>query len=373
MASNNVHILKLVEQFVEMARISSPSRREGRFAAYMQQELAALGFSVIVDEAGRAVGGDTGNIIATLPGTAAREPLVFCCHLDTVQPCDNIQPIVDNGVIRTDGTTILSGDDKGGIAALLAAIRLVQQSGAPHGPLQVVLTIGEEAGMLGAKNLAYEAIKATNAVIFDAEGEVGDIVVQGPAKNSINAVVHGRTAHAGLHPEEGVSAIQVAARAIDRMKLLRIDEDTTANIGTISGGAATNIVAGETTVTAEARSLSNAKLETQSRHMADCFRAAAAEFGVTADVEVASSYAAYQVPAHAPLVKRCQEVMTGLGLTPRLVATGGGSDCNVFNARGITAIDIAIGMTAAHTVHESIRIADLAQTARLMAALLTQQ
>ena len=361
---------RLVDQFIQMVRISSPSRQEGAFAAYMKQELEKLGFAVEFDTAGDKVGGNTGNLIATLPGSKEAEPLMFCCHMDTVLPCANIQPLIDGDVIRSDGTTILSGDDKAGIAAILEAIRRIQEQKVEHGLLQVVLTICEEVGMYGSKGLDYGKIKAKRAFILDSSGPIGKIVVQGPAKDVIKAVVHGRSAHAGLAPEKGISAIQVAARAIDMMKLLRIDEETTANLGTISGGSATNIVADQVEVVAEARSLRNEKLDRQSGHMKECFEQAAREYGASADVTIDRSYAAFQLTAETPAVKQCVTAMQRLGIEPMLQSTGGGSDCNVFNGHGLTAVDLAIGMTDVHSREESIKISDMETVTRLIESII---
>lgn len=361
---------RLVDQFIAMVKISSPSRQEGAFAAYLQKELEALGFSVDIDAAGDQAGGNTGNLIATIQGSRDIEPLMFCCHMDTVLPCANIQPLITDGVIRSDGTTILGGDDKAGIAAIFEGLRRIQERGLAHGLLQVLFTICEEVGMHGAKGLDYSKVKATRVFVLDAEGPLGQIAVQGPAKDAITAVVHGRTAHAGLYPERGVNAIQVAARAIDRMKLLRIDAVTTANIGTISGGIATNIVTAQVEVTAEARSLVNEKLDAQSAHMKECFEQAASELGAVVDVDVRRSYSAFKLTESDPVVRQCMDAMQSLGLTPALVSTGGGSDCNIFNALGLTAVDLAIGMTDVHTNQESIKIADLETAARLIEAII---
>lgn len=361
---------RLVDQFMAMVKISSPSRQEGVFAAYLQQELQALGFSVEMDSAGDQAGGNTGNLIATLKGSTDIEPLLFCCHMDTVLPCANVQPVIADGVIRSDGTTILGGDDKAGIAAIFEGLRRVQERELPHGLLQVLFTICEEVGMHGAKGLDYSKVRATRVFVLDAEGPVGQIVVQGPAKDTLTALVEGRTAHAGLNPERGINAIQVAARAIDRMKLLRIDAVTTANIGTIRGGSATNIVTEQVEISAEARSLVNEKLDVQSAHMKTCFEQAASEFGATVKVGIQRSYAAFKLTEGDPVVRQCVDAMQSLGLTPQLVASGGGSDCNIFNALGMTAIDVAVGMTDVHTKQESIKIADLEAAARLIEAII---
>ena len=366
----NKNTQRLVDQFMAMAKIASPSRQEGRLAAYLKPELEALGFVVEFDSAGELAGGDTGNLIATLPGDPDIEPLVLSCHMDTVTPCIGVTPIVEDGVIRSDGTTVLGGDDKAGIAAILEGVRRIRERGVRHGLIQAVFTICEEVGMHGAMGLDYSKIRAKRAFILDADGPIGQILVRGPAKDSIHAVIHGRSAHAGLKPEAGISAIQVAARAIERMKLLRIDDETTANLGQISGGGATNIVTDRVEITAEARSLTNEKLDAQGAHMKACLEDAAHEFGATAEVTIERSYHAFSLDADEPVVRHCAAAMRHLGLTPTLTSTGGGSDCNVFNRHGMKAVDLSIGMTDVHTCKESLRIDDLEMTARLVEALI---
>ena len=363
---------RLVDQFLDMVKISSPSRHEGQFAAYMQKELEALGFSVEFDRAGEPVGGDTGNLIATLEGNPAMEPLAFSSHMDTVTPCENINPIIKDGVIYSDGTTILSADDKSGIAAIVEGIRRVLESQTAHGLIQVILTIGEETGLYGAKRLDYSKIKAKRFFVFDSSGDVGKIIVKAPASDEIRAIIHGRTAHAGLAPEQGISAIQVAARAIDSMSLLRIDPETTANIGMIHGGEATNIVAGEVQVIAEARSLDNHKLAIQSQHMKACFEEAARAFGATADVHIDRRYDAFNLSEDSPVVLQCIAAMKKLGLSPQLVSTGGGSDCNILNANGLAAVNLSTGMTSVHTTQEHIKLEALETAARLVQAIIEE-
>ena len=366
----NKNTQRLVDQFMAMAKIASPSRQEGRLAAYLTPELEALGFVVEFDSAGELAGGDTGNLIATLPGDPDIEPLVLSCHMDTVTPCIGVTPIVEDGVIRSDGTTVLGGDDKAGIAAILEGVRRIRERGVRHGLIQAVFTICEEVGMHGAMGLDYSKIRAKRAFILDADGPIGQILVRGPAKDAIHAVIHGRSAHAGLKPEAGISAIQVAARAIERMKLLRIDDETTANLGQISGGGATNIVTDRVEITAEARSLTNEKLDAQGAHMKACLEDAAHEFGATAEVTIERSYHAFSLDADEPVVRHCVAAMQSLGITPTLASTGGGSDCNVFNRHGMKAVDLSIGMTDVHTCMESLRIEDLEMTARLVEALI---
>lgn len=365
-----INTKRMVDQFVEMAKIASPSQKEAKYAAYLKQELQELGFEVYIDNAGNCIGGDTGNIIATLRGDKEAEPIMFCCHMDTVLPCENINPIVEGDIIKSDGTTILSGDDKGGIAAILEAIRIVKEQNIAHGTIQAVFTICEESGMHGAKNLDLSKIIAKQAFILDCGGAIGKVINQGPAKDAVKATIYGKTAHAGLCPEKGISAIQIAAQAIADMKLLRIDADTTANIGSIHGGGATNIVPDKVEVIAEARSLSNEKLDAQSAHMKECFQKAAAKLGGRAEVDIQRSYPAYSLDSEAVAVKMAAKAFASMGIKMELVSTGGGSDCNIFNGKGITALDLAIGMTDVHSTDEYIKISDMEKSAQVVVELI---
>ncbi len=195
-----------------------------------------IGLEVYMDDAGEKVGSNSGNLIGKLRGNTDGETILFSAHMDTVSPGIGIKPIIKDGVIYSDGTTILGGDDKAGIAAILEAIEIIVENNIPHGDIEVVFSIFEEGGLFGAKNLDYTKLNAKVGFVLDSGGEPGQIIVQGPAQNKINAKFIGKEAHAGVAPENGISAIQIAAEAISNMKLLRIDEETTANIGYILVG-----------------------------------------------------------------------------------------------------------------------------------------
>jgi tripeptide aminopeptidase len=227
---------RVVEEFLELVQISSHSGKEGTIARVLTKKLEALGLEVYTDDAGKRTGGETGNIIAKLKGTTGGAAILFCCHMDTVTPGKGVKPVIKDGIIYSDGTTILGGDNKGGIAAVLEGIRSLKEGNTPHGDVEVVFSIWEEGGLLGAKNLDYGKLKAKYGFVLDSGGSPGEIITVGPSQDQIKAKIHGRSAHAGVAPEEGISAIMIAARAIDNMKLLRIDEETTANIGVIRGG-----------------------------------------------------------------------------------------------------------------------------------------
>ena len=274
---------RLEAEFLDLVRVSSASRREGAIAERLRATLSGFGVPVEEDDAGRAVGGEVGNLLARFPGTAAgAPPLLLCAHMDTVVPCEGVRPVVNGDVVRTDGATVLGGDDKAGIVAILEALRVVRGLGIPHGPVDVLFTICEEFGLLGAKHFDVARLRARTGLVLDVDG-VAELVTRAPAANRMEFTVHGLEAHAGVCPEQGISAIKVAAEAIAVMRLGRIDEETTANIGVIEGGFAANIVPNRVRLRAEARSRSLEKLEAQSRHMRACFDQAVARHRVAGD------------------------------------------------------------------------------------------
>jgi tripeptide aminopeptidase len=359
---------RLVKDFMEMVQITSLSLREKNFADYLAKRLEAMGLEVCFDNAGEKCNGSTGNIIAKLKGNTKAPTIMFGAHMDTVVPGENIKPQIRDGAIYSDGTTILGSDDKAGIAAIIEAINYIKENNISHGDIELVFFIAEEGGLFGSKHLDYSKLDSKMAFILDSGGPVGNVIVQGPAQMKIIADFKGKAAHAGVAPEQGINAIQVAARAIDKMKLLRIDEETTANVGVISGGSATNIVADSVNVKFEARSLCNDKLKAQTDHMVDCINKACEEYNASCDLQVQLSYPAFSIEI-ALLVTKAIEA---IGLTPELKSTGGGSDTNVLNGNGIAAVTLAIGMTNVHTTSEYITIESLEQSAKLVASIIQQ-
>lgn len=357
---------RIVKEFIEYVQIDSPTRKEGNFVKFIRKELEDLGLEVVVDNAGEKIGSDGNNIIATLKGDKDVEPIMLCCHMDTVSPGEGIKPIIKDGVIYSDGTTILGGDNKAGIAAIVEAIRTILEENVSHGDIEVVFTIAEEGGLNGAKNLDYSKIKSKTAFVLDSSGDLGQIVIQGPAQDKINAKIKGKPAHAGVCPEEGISAIQVAAAAINKMNLLRIDEDTTANIGIINGGKATNIVCPEVEIKAEARSLSNEKLDKQTAHMVECFEKAAKEFGAEIEIETSRAYGAFKIDENDKIVNTVRKACENIGLKAFTDSTGGGSDTNILNVNGIKCVNLGIGEKKAHTLEEHMSIEDLVGTSKLV-------
>lgn len=357
---------RIVNEFLKYVQIDSPTKQEADFAKFISEELKALGLEVYIDDAGEKVGSNTGNVIGKLKGTKEAEPILFSCHMDTVSPGVGIKPIIKDDVIYSDGTTILGGDNKAGIAAVVEALKVIKENNIEHGPIEVAFSIFEEGGLFGAKNFDYSKLASKMGFVLDSGGDPGQIVVKGPAQDKINAKIMGRPAHAGVAPEEGISAIQVAAAAITKMSLLRIDEETTANIGVIQGGQVTNIVCPEVEIKAEARSLSNEKLDKQTAHMVECLKQAAEEFGAKVEIETERMYGAFVIEEDAEIVHVVRKACDSLGLKAFTDSTGGGSDTNILNGNGITAVNLGIGEKKPHTLEEHLKIEDLVNTARLV-------
>ena len=259
---------RLIDTFLELVQIDSESFHEKKIHGFLVSRLKELGCRVYVDKAGSAYNTDApGNIIAFLPGTAKSKPVVLCSHMDTVVPGKGVKPVVKKDCITSDGTTILGADDKAGLAIILEVLRtLKEQTQVPYPPVEAVFTLTEETGMQGAKNLDYKKIKGREGLILDNE-EVTELLVQGPAVNTIEVWIKGLAAHAGVCPEKGISALEVAAYALSQMKLGRVDKETVANFGVVQGGKVTNVVMDEVYLKGEARSLSDAKLAKQTAHM----------------------------------------------------------------------------------------------------------
>lgn len=363
---------RLVNEFMEMVQITSLSLKEKTFAEYMINKLMTMDIDAYIDDAGEKCGGNTGNIIARIKGNTAAPSILLGAHMDTVTPGENIKPQIRDGCIYSDGTTILGSDDKAAIAAILEAVRHIKENNLKHGDIELVFFISEEGGMFGSKNLDYSKVNSKLAFVFDSGGPVGNVIVKGPAQMRIEATFKGKAAHAGVAPEQGISAIQVAARAIDKMKLLRIDHETTANVGIIQGGTATNIVCDSVYTRFEARSLDNNKLKTQADHMVDCINSACSEYGADCDIKSTLNYPAFSISEDSEVSKLAIKAIESIGLKAELKSSGGGSDANILNGNGITAINLSIGMNNVHTTSENIAIDSIVKSAELVAAIIQQ-
>ena len=294
---------RLLATFLEYIQIDSESTHEGAFAARLKSDLEAIGCQVYMDASQASTGSETGNLYATLPGNREGEAMLFSAHMDTVVPGNGIKPVIEDGMIRSQGDTILGGDDKSGIVAVVETLRTIVEKDLPHPTLQAVFTVCEEIGLRGSKALELDKLAGKKVVVLDSGGDAGNIITAAPGQYKLNATVIGRRAHAGVAPEEGISAIQVAAEAVANMKLLRIDEETTANIGSFVAEYPTNIVAEQVKLVAEARSRNDEKLEAQAAHMMDCLKAACEKYGAKLEGGLSHSYSAYSYNGEDPFVK----------------------------------------------------------------------
>ena len=366
---------RLTEEFLELVSIPSLSRQEGKVARRLESILKDMGASVEVDDAGERVGGDTGNILARFPGnTPGAAPFLLSGHMDTVGPAAHVHTVVEGDLIHTDHTSVLGGDDKAGLVAILEAIRVLRERRLPHGDLEVVITICEETGLIGAKHFDCSRLRAPRGLVLDVDG-VNELVTRAPAANRLSFTVHGLEAHAGICPERGISAVQVASEAIAGMRLGRVDAETTANLGVINGGLATNIVPSQVVVRGETRSLSEEKLQAQTDHMRARFDEAASRHAVTlegreyrarVEARVERQYERLHIGDGAVIVKLVADAARTLGRACPTRSTGGGSDANVFITRGIEVANLACGMRDIHTVNEWVDVKDLVATAELV-------
>ena len=350
---------RVVNRFMNYVRIGSETHFEGEMSRYLAQELRDLGFEVYVDNCGEKVGSNGNNVYCYLPGDEAYEPMMFSSHMDTVTPGRNVEPIIKDGYITTDGTTILGADDKAGIAAIVEAMVMIKENNVNHRPIEAIFTVREEDGLLGAAALEYDRIKAKKAVVLDASDDVGKIVARAPGEYHIRAEIFGKRSHAGSDPEKGVSAIQAAVLGASRMRLQRIDFETTANIGTLSTIGATNVVQDHCMFEAETRSRNNDKLEAQKDHMIQCMQEACDELGARFQYKAWKNYEAYDYPDDHPHVQFLVEKCKQAGVNPWITHSGGATDGNVYNAKGITAIILSCGMEKEHTLEERIAIYNL--------------
>jgi tripeptide aminopeptidase len=360
---------RLCSRFMELCAIDSEPTRERPMADRLKELLAALGCTVMEDDAGEKIGGTAGNLVARLDGTGPGEPLLFSCHMDRVVPGVGVKPRIEGDFIVSDGTTVLGADDAAGLAAVLEGLTALRERNVPHPPIEIVLTVAEELALVGSRHLDTDQFASRCGFFLDAGGPVGEIVVQAPEQVKINAVFHGRSAHAGFNPEQGVSAIQAAAAAIGRMKLLRIDAETTANIGSIHAAGPTNIVADRCELQAEARSLDPAKLRVQVAEMTGAMEDAAKEYGGSVEISVVPCYPAYRIAEDTGPVQRAARAARRIGVPARFKSTGGGSDANIFNNRGIPSVVLSCGYEKVHTTEERIAPEQLALLAEWVVAI----
>ena len=329
--------------------------------AAVRAELEGMGLSVAEDDTAAETGAGCGNLLARIPGPPGRRTLMMCAHIDTVPLTDTVEVELVDGIYRNRREAILGADDKAGVAVLVEAARRWSASSAPCG-IELVFTTGEEVGLRGARAFDTSALEAELGFVLDHAAPIGRMVVAAPTYYAVHAEFIGRSAHAGIHPEQGRSAIVAAARAVESLRLGRLDEETTANVGVIRGGAAANVVPERCTLEAEVRSLDDAKASAAVSAMVDTITWAASAAETDVDTTIEEHFHAYRLPESDPVVAIASAALRDCGVEPAPCATGGGSDASAFAAKGLPCLNLAIGVEHNHTPHERVTAAALEKT-----------
>lgn len=358
---------RIINNFIEMVKIYSPSKKEGEFTNYLFKIFSELGLEIYLDNGNEKYNGNSPTLFAKLKGNIEGEGITLCAHTDVVEPCNNINLIIEDNIIKTDGTTTLGADDKAGIVAIIEVIRVIKEKKYNHKNIFIILTPCEEIGMLGAKNINWEKIPenmipAKNMIVIDNAGRAGLIAHTAPSKYDLNFKFIGKKSHAGIEPEKGINAIQLAAKAISEMKMGRIDSLTTSNIGSIEGIFPTNIVADECIIKAEIRGHCEEKINSIIKEYEIQCKKAVSNFGGSYILNKECSFPSLKPKDDLKFAKEFSEIYEKLGIKSELQVIGGGSDSNIFAEKGYNSIIVGVGMYDVHTVKESLDILELLKT-----------
>jgi len=364
---------RLGETFKFLVEIDSISKEEATISSEIRKILESLGAETVVDSAGDKIGGNSGNLIAKFKGNRQATPLLLNAHMDTVEPGKGITAVLKEGIFTSDGTTILGADDKSAIAIILETIKIIQENDLPYGPIEIVLTVCEEIGLLGAKHLDLRLIESEYGYALDATDTEG-IVTRAPSANRLEFKIHGKDAHAGAAPEKGINAISLASKAIAKLEIGRIDHETTCNIGMIEGGMAINIVPNLVTVKGETRSHDEEKLSKITNEIVSSFKEVVENYKEASfndglprlEVYVENDFSRTFIPDEHPVVSLACKAAENLGRKMVAKTTGGGADANILFGKGIVTGVLGTGMRDMHTVRESVRLDDMVKTVELL-------
>lgn len=375
-----LNLERLASVFTTLCEIDSPSKQEGRVAAYLKSLFTDMGAEVFEDDSGAKTGSDCGNLFVRFPdGGMDRDPVFFNCHMDTVLPATGVKVKREGEIFTSAGDTVLGSDDKAGIAALIEVMRTLQEQNIPYSPVEFIFTTCEEIGLLGVKALDPSHIKAKIGYALDSSG-INRVIVGAPAANRLTIEIKGLAAHAGLSPEKGINAIHLAAKAMARLKLGRLDPESTANIGVITGGVASNIIPESVTLQGEVRSHSVKLLAQYTEVVKSTFQAEVAGWsdpdGTVAvkpslSFTIIDDYPVLKLDRESDVLKRVEQAAGSLGMVLNFVVAGGGSDANIFNGYGIPCAILSTGMDKVHSTEETIKLSDMALTAELVLAILS--
>ena len=352
----------LVDLFIELCALPSPSGSERAVTDRVTAYLTGLGLEWDEDDAASRLEGDTGNVYCRIPPTNGDggTPIFLCAHTDTVPPQAAIEPVVgEDGIVRNAADTILGSDNKAAVVAMLEATRRIQEEGREHAGIELLFTPQEEVSLRGAGAFDHTRFVATTGYVYDQGAAIGEIVLGSPHARILDFRFHGTAAHAGMYPEDGRSAIAAASRAIADFRLGRIDHETSANVGVISGGSARNVVPEWCVFSAEVRSQDEAKAVELAREMLESAAFAASLADCEVESEVRPSFPGYRFRETDAPVRLAATALERCGYTPSYALSGGGADANVFNSRGLQCVNLANGMMEIHTPDEHIAVADL--------------
>ena len=362
----------IVEEFIKLTSINSPSKKEGTLAAYLKARFLDLGAQVYEDNSAELTGSDTGNIIACLPGNIERPAVLLVAHMDTVEPTTGMVPQIREGIIYSDGQHILGADDKAGIAVILGVLNALHEDKTiPHGPIEVLLTVQEEIGLIGVKHLNY-TFESQYGYVLDGDGPVGTIVNASPSHITLDLTIKGKAAHAGLAPELGINSIVVASEAIAQIPSGRLDEETTSNFGIINGGRGRNIVAEQVDIQAEVRSRNRVKLENEAERIIKTFTNTADKHRACFSYQKELAYESFYVDPTHPVIDHAIKAGQNLGIEVILKATGGGLDANILNAKGISCVALGLGNDNPHTKEEYVLIDELEKAQKFLLEIIQQ-
>ncbi len=372
---------RLATTFTELCEIDSPSRKEGNISKRLKEIFTALGANTLYeDNSSSQTGSESGNLIIRFSGNSdSGESLFFSCHMDTVKPAEGVEVIRSGDIFSSKGDTILGGDDKSGIAAIIELLTLIKENNIPHPTIEIIITTCEEIGLLGAKYLEFDKIESKYGYALDSSG-INHVVVGAPAANKINVEITGQAAHAGLCPEMGINALALAAEALNKLKLGRLDHESTCNFGLIQGGVAANIVPEKILIKGEVRSHSTEKLQSYTETITRAFEETIEKWRPnehtgakkpTLSITIIDDYPALSIPADAPVLKRVEQGAVIAGKEIKFIVAGGGSDANILCGKGLPTAIIATGMNKVHTLEEQLDLGDLVSLTELLYGITT--
>ena len=375
----NINRERLASCFTLLCETDSPSREEGKVAALLKGIFSDLGADEILeDDSARVTGSDSGNLFVRFKGTSPGEGIFFNCHMDTVEPARGVKVRRENDTFFSGGDTVLGSDDKSGIAAIIEAIRYLRENNVPYASIEIILTTCEEIGLLGAKSLDPAMINARIGYSLDSTG-IDMVIIGAPAANHLEIIVHGAAAHAGLHPEWGINAISLVAKALTGIPQGRIGDQSSINIGTIQGGTASNIVPEKVTLIGEVRSHSEEYLQQLTDQVQNSFESVVQEWldptgqakgEPSLTFSVHSDFPVMKLDRSDRVLRHIEKAAQSIGLELVYKVAGGGSDANIFNGYGLQTAIIATGMTHVHSTDEQVELGDMEKLTSLLVAIL---